>query len=443
MNPAKSIRPSRRALLAACLAGAAATQSYAAESEATGLLAGKLVGETPMDRAWSAATLYKNENNPILQEFSLQGMLQLQAAEVSDGGKHYSINDVRATKSTNARESYWGDDIEARRVRLGIKSKWLNVLKLDGSLDLDPNFQYGTNDPDLIHGFAKQILDLYVTYSTSDDFNLMLGKREVKFGREQEISSKEILTFERGLLSNLLYPAELTGVWVNGKGIADHWLYETGVYSNERTTGFSGFQADNGTIFMSKLGYDYSGAFGTDTAVVGVHHVFNTGPGYITGNGNGGTAGSNASARTSPKFENSFSLYNDITAGRFGLMTEALWGDGTRNQADVYGLTILPSYFIYSGLQLVGRLQVAGASRPGGLSLPGRYESIANTYNPTTIDKTGSTYEAAYLGMNYYINGHKSKLMAGVEWSRMKGTTSDSKSDYNGRTILAGYRMNF
>ena len=35
---------------------------------------GKLTGDTGWDRAWSAFTLYKDENNPILQEFALHGI---------------------------------------------------------------------------------------------------------------------------------------------------------------------------------------------------------------------------------------------------------------------------------------------------------------------------------------------------------------------------------
>lgn len=446
----------RRALLATSLLGCIPAQGGtevsstmrtaeepAVTSSATGLLVGKLTGESTADRMWSAATLYKDDSNPILQEFSLQGMLQLQSAEVHDGDLHYSIDDVRAKKSVNARESFWGDDVEVRRLRLGIKSKWFNCLKLDGNLDLDPNFSYGSGDPDLIPGFAKQILDLYATYSTSDDFSLLLGKREAKFGREQETSSKEILTFERGLLANALYPGELTGVWVKGKGIAGHWLYEAGIYSNERSTGIDGFQSDSGTIFLGKFGYDYAGLFGTDTAEVGIHYMHNSGPGDITGNGNGGNVGTNLGARTSPKFSDSVALYTDLTAGRFGLLAEALAGKGDVGQSDVYGLTILPSYFIYDGLQLVGRFQIAKSVDQSGLSLPGRYESIANSYNPATIDKKGDTYEAAYLGLDYYLYGHKSKLMAGIEWSNLQGQSGDAKKDFNGYTISAGYRMNF
>lgn len=403
-----------------------------ASAEATGLLFGKLPGDDLLDKATSAYKLYADENNPVLQEFSLQGMAQLQWAEVHNDGKHYAMDDVQDSKKPNARENYWGEDIEARRLRLGIKSKWFNCLKLDGNLDLDPNFSYGAKDPDLLRGYAKQILDLYVTYSTSDDFSFLIGKREAKFGREQEISSKEIITFERGMLANTLYPGELAGVWVKGKGIADHWFYEAGVYDNERKVGFSDFKSESGTIYLGKFGYDYAGMFGTDTAEVGVHYLHNSGPGDNFGN-----------YGATPKFSDSVSLYTDLTAGRFGLVSEVLWGEGAVGQSNVTGLSVIPSYFIYDGLQLVAQLQIAKSERQDGLSLPSRYESVVPAFNAATVDSKGDTYEAAYLGLNYYLNGHKSKLMAGVEWSTLEGKDGDAKRDFNGYTLLAGYRMSF
>lgn len=34
---------------------------------------------------------------------------------------------------------------------------------------------------------------------------------------------------------------------------------------------------------------------------------------------------------------------------------------------------------------------------------------------------TGDTYQAAYAGLNYYIAGHRLKLMNGLEYSEMGG----------------------
>ncbi|MFN4873987.1 MAG: hypothetical protein ACK40T_07675, partial [Akkermansiaceae bacterium] len=50
-----------------------------ANAENGGFLFKGFTGDTPMDQAWSMFNLYKNEDNQILQEFSLQGRLHLQS----------------------------------------------------------------------------------------------------------------------------------------------------------------------------------------------------------------------------------------------------------------------------------------------------------------------------------------------------------------------------
>jgi phosphate-selective porin OprO/OprP len=386
-----------------------------ASSSATGLLLGKLTGETTMDRMWSAFTLYKNDNNPILQEFAVQGRLQLQGADGHADTGHFDA-------SQRNDESMWGDDLDIRRARLGFKSKWLNNYKLEGQIDIDPNLQ-----PDLYHG----IYDLYLTYAPSDTFNLSVGKTKVKFSREQEISSKEIITIERGMLSNMLFPGELTGVWTSGKGIGENWLYEAGFYGNERNQEFT--DRDGGLIFLGKVGYDYSTALGLDSAVASVHYMHNTEPNF---QGNH-TSTASTTRLKSPNFSDSFAITNDISQGRFGLVTEALFADGQGSQSDVMGFTIIPSYYIYDGVQLVGRFQVATSDDANDLTLPSRYEGLA----PSMGDKKGDSYMSTYLGLSYYIYGHKLKLMGGIEYSTLEGNTSGG--DYDGYTAMGGLRFSF
>ena len=385
-------------------------------SSATGLLLGKLTGETAMDRAWSAFTLYKNEDNPILQEFSLQGRLQLQFADGHETG------DGHFDSSQRNDEGNWGDDIDIRRARLGFKSKWFKMFKLDGQIDIDPNLQ-----PDIYHG----IYDLYLTYAPSDAFNLSAGKTKVKFSREQEISSKEILTIERSLLSNMLFPGELTGIWMNGKGIQGGWLYELGVYGNERNREFT--DGDGGTIVLAKIGYDYSSAVGLESAVASIHYMHNSEPNF-TGN-HRSTASS--SLLKSPNFSDSFAITNEITQGRFGLTSEVLFASGEGSQSDVMGFSIIPSYFIAEGLQVVGRFQYATSDDVNDLTLPSRYEGFA----PSMGDKKGDAYMSTYLGLNYYIYGHKLKLMSGIEYSTLDGNTGGG--DYDGYTFMTGLRFSF
>ncbi|MCX6876464.1 MAG: porin [Verrucomicrobia bacterium] len=420
----------RKQLLLLALLGSGTIQSHA---EATGLFAGKTyVGDTTYDQLWSLPVLFKDEANPILQEFSLQGRLQVQYAD-GDSNGHYDIEDYQNGSAANA-QSVWDDKFEARRARLGFKSKWFQNWKFEGQIDADTT--------DGLDDFYRDIYDLYLTYAPSDALNVTVGKTKVKFGREQEISSKEILTFERSLVSNLLFPGELTGLMVNGKGLADHWLYELGIYGSERSREFANF--DQGAVILGKVGYDYAAQAGLDTAVASLQYMHNSEPGYREKDHGV------YYASASPSFTDSIALTNDITQGRFGLTTDVLYGFGYSgtarqagktaaiNQSDVFGISIIPSYFVAKGLQLVGQLQVATSADPNGLGLYGRYEKWAPVLKPTAKGKdAGNTYTSAYLGLNYYLYGHKLKLMNGIEFSHLGG------GNYDGYTFLSGLRFSF
>jgi len=408
----QSMKLTPHILLASSLLGC-----ISANAEATGLLVGKLTGETAFDRAWSGFKLYKNDDNQILQEFSLQGRLQVQSIFGEDGDS-FNTSDY---KSAGNDESVWGNDFEARRARIGFKSKWFQNWKAEGQIDADTDWDDTTGD----QTYYKGLYDLFITYAQSGALNISAGKTKVKFSREQEISSKEILTIERSLLSNTLFPGELTGIWANGKGIADHWLYEIGIYGADRQREFSSFK--EGELVLAKIGYDYSSQSGLDSAVASVHFMHQGNPNFVSPK-----VEPNYTFGTSPNFTKSIALTNDISQGRFGLTTDILFADGDGAKSDVMGLTVIPSYFIGDGLQLVGRLQVATCDDGDDLQLPSRYERLVKG-----DDERGNTYASAYLGLNYYIYGHKLKLMNGVEYSKMGG------GDYDGYTLMSGLRFSF
>ncbi len=409
----------RKTLLAASLTSCL---TLCAKAEPTGLIFGKLTGESDFDKAWSAFTLYKDEDNSVLQEFSLQGRLQAQTIFGKSDGDSFNTSDLKDSNDTKElnNDGVWGNDIEVRRARLGFKSKWFQNWKLEGQIDVDTDGHDKNGD----ESFYKGVYDFYLTYAQSEALNISAGKTKVKFGREQEISSKEILTIERSVVSNLLFPGELTGVWASGKGIQDHWLYEAGVYGNDRVREFSKFSS--GAIMLGKIGYDYASHVGLDSAVASFQFMHNSQPDLSK------IESPNWNGSATPAFSDSIALTNDIVQGRFGLTTDVLYGFGDANQSDVFGLSVIPSYYIADGLQLVGRLQFASAKEADGLKLPSRYEGLA-----ASPDAVGNTYTSAYIGLNYYIHGHKLKLMNGIEYSHLGG------GDYDGYTLQSSLRFSF
>lgn len=411
-----------------------AIESSATPSGATGLLVGKPFGETAFDRAWSSAVLYKNDDNPVIQLFQLTGRIQFQSIYgEAGGGDSFNSSDF---KDSGQDEIVWGNDIEVRRARLGFKSKFYKNWKLDANLNVDVDGLDGVGGDTT---FYRSLQEGGLTYAPSDQLNIAMGRKQVRFSRDQEISSTEIITFERSLLSNSLTPGELTGVWSYGKGIGGAWQYEAGVYSNARVAEFSQ-PKDGGLLAIGKIGYDWADHFGLESCVSTFTYMHNTEPGYRDGK-----IDPNFSFSASPSFTDSIALTNDIRQGRFGMTTELMYGFGftgladqgnskptSITQSDLFGITLTPSYLIAEDLQAVYRFQLVSAADPNGIRVPSRYDRLA-----AGDDERGNTYTAHYLGLNYYIHGHKLKLMTGVEYAQMGG------GSYDGFTLLSGLRLSF
>lgn len=382
-----------------------AASSTSLHAEASGLLVGKLSGDSIMDQAWSAGTLYKDSEDPYVQEFSIIGQLQVQYASGSDDSGNYGSYD-------RADECTWGNT-EVRRIRLGAKGKLFEKLTFLNLVDLYPDFSP--------RGY-KRTPEMNMTYTQSQAFALSLGKTELKFDREQEYSSNDFLPFERSAVGNMVYGGELTGIWASGKGIAGGWLYYLGAFSNDRVDEFSHF--DGGTILLGKIGYDYTKCTSLNLAEVKLQWLHNTDPGF-------------KASRTdlaSPNYSNGLSISNQITNGGLDLTTEFIWAEGETNRSDAYALSAMANYLFTPKLQLITTWEMAGSNGDNGIYLPVRYEAVNGT-------KTGDTYFAGYAGLNYYINGQKLKLMSGVKYSYLNGDTP--ADDFNGWTWLAGVRLSF
>lgn len=289
-------------------------------------------------------------------------------------------------------------------------------------------------NPDL-DPFYRQIYDLTLTYAPSDAVNIGIGKYKANnFGIEQLTSSKEILTFERSLLSNLLFPGELTGARFNGK--KDHWIYALGLYSGDITPEFSDFET--GTVIQASLGYDFHEELGIEKALVKIdwQHSNDARNGLNVGDE------PRVSATSSGLYTNSFSFNGTFEQGKWGLYTDLLGANGRGTTGDVWGIILIPSYYLTDGLQLVARYQYAHGDNDG-LRLQSRYERLtAPPVGTLTDGGRGENYHAFYLGLNYYLYGHKLKLMAGAEYHTMDNG-NDAGGKFDGITGLAGVRMFF
>jgi phosphate-selective porin OprO/OprP len=366
------------------------------------------------DDLWSHAILYQSQDNPILQEFALQGRFHVQYAVGSADQGNFTSGDLQKLGMET-----WGN-ADVRRWYMGFKSTLFHDLKLQGHAVINPDW-----DP-----VYNSIFDLYATWGVNDQLQLNTGKVEVKFTKEYEVSSKEIVTLERSLLINQLAPGQITGVWVAGRNVAGPLNYELGIYSADVQEEFTEFQA--GAITLGKIGYDLKSATGLEKAGVGLHWMRSTQPGV-------------ADAK---KYDDNLALTGEIKQGRWAATSDLVYASGKNDLTgadvpDVWGISIIPTYNFTEKLQLVTRYQLARSDQNNGITLQNRYDRLASDLiSQSGKAIAGNQYQAGYLGLNYYLYSQKLKLMTGVEYATMQDAASDG-GEYNGWTWTTGLRLFF
>jgi len=360
------------------------------------------------DQIWGSAVLYKADSG-FITSLALQGILQLQDDHGwSDRGNFSSRDREPSTR--------WGD-IDVRRMRLGFKSKLMDGKgRLDGLIDINANF----ND------FYGRINILFFEYAFSNALTVGFGKHQAYFALERSTSSREFLTIERSLLTEVLWTSWYTGIWASGK--AGKFQWKAALYAGDDEREFTTF--NGGALIQAGLGYDLKAATGLDRALINFDYQKATPDTSVKGNTFEG-------APIPYPFESAMSLNSSWEKGPWGFYTDILHGHGRGTQGNVSGLILMPAFYVTKKLQLVGRYQYA-LGENDGLRLSSRYDRLA----PNITDKGhGGEYHGFYLGANYYIYGHKLKLMTGLEFVTLSG--GGHGGSYNGWSWTSALRMYF
>ena len=347
--------------------------------------------ESFADWLWGLPILIDDPNAGFIQKLAITGRYHGQAWFVdSDQGE--------------------GSDWENRRLWVGADMTFLKKFRVKADVVLDAE----NWDP-----AYSNLYEAYASYKHNDAFTFNFGRREPILTQEFH-SSKTILTLERSLLVNTLHPENIAGWWANGS-FGDGWQYDLGLYSGTLDKELGSFDA--GWVYMASLGYDFAKLAGTGKSLLRLDYL-----------GNDGDAGNNQAK----PYEHSVSLNYTGEYGKFGMITDVMFGSGLDSTSDVWGLVLMPTYNISEKLQLVGRYQFANSEDPNGLNLQRRYERQADALPGTR----GDQYQAFYAGINYYIHQHKLKVMTGIEYSMMDDAANDG-GEFDGWSGFAGLRLYF
>ena len=313
--------------------------------------------------------IYENDANPIMQELWFLGRYH---------GQYHG-----ADGNTGDSEGW-----EDRRFRIGSQARFFEKLTLHAQMVSGSDFE----------PFYNGFTELWAQWAFEDYLVLTAGQQKHRFTHDRNVSSRYLNTLERSMLVNMFALDYTPSVTLSGR--ADKIRYYTGVFSN--ATGTDMWEAftdlDSGYSLLTSISYDLDKSLGTDAAELNACYLYSD---------------ANTNATNLNRFGEGLSTALILTEGAGSLVSEAVAGLASDN-GDAYGVNIQPGYFFTDKVQLATRYQLATASQSDGLVPQRRYERPAG-FVP------GDLYQAGYAGLNYYIAGHRFKLMNGIEYAEMNG----------------------
>lgn len=346
------------------------------------------------DRLWDLPVLYKNDRNPFLEEFALTGRFQLD---------YFNVDSNRGDN----------DFLEIRRFRLGIDSWWA-----DRHIQVKATVDTALRNYNADSVFYNRMTDLFVNFHFNDAVNLRIGKFEPHFGYDREFSDNQHKFFERSFFDEQIFNNTgndyASGVSLSGK--VQKWGYQVAAFSNNVDKEYGQF--NGGQSYLAEVSYDFSKDLGADKALWALDYM------HMENHGNSNVFNT---------MENAAATYFDYQKDRFGFVAQLGYGNGLAAKGDLYEIMVMPSFLITKNLEAVFRYQYGTAENDNGIAILNRQEKTVGKF-------TGDTYQAAYLGLNYYVYGQKMKFMVGEQYTDLTGGTGISDG-YQAWTTLVGFRI--
>ena len=347
------------------------------------------------DKIWAVPKIYRNDENPIVEEFNFIGRFQ---------------EDYFNVDSNRGRDNFW----EIRRFRLGADAFFAERhLELKAEVD---TALHAYNTPSI---FYNRMTNLWAKIYVNDAFNIRFGKFEPHFSYDREFSDTMQKFFERSFFDDQLLGTKdyITGVEATGK--FGHLGYLAAMYSTNVDKEFGQF--NGGQAYHAELNYDFSKALNTEKALWALDYLH--------------ADGKNEHTNVFTNYRDAAATYFDLEKGRFCMVAQLAYGHQIDDKGDVGALLLMPSFKITDKLEFIVRYQLGLASQNNGIQTLNRQQHTIGTF-------TGDNYNACYLGLDYYLYGQKLKLMFAEEYASLRGGTGPS-AGYNGWTTYVGFRLFF
>ncbi len=365
--------------------------------------------------------------NPWIQEFNLKFRAQYQLGILDPAGGSDRIKEDAAGKD-RAHNDEW------RRFRLGAEAKVLNHFTLFANFNIGGlDSSEKVTDGIWQEGQTDGVLDELFIRGKFEPVTFTLGKHKPAFIGEYRTSSAKIITIERSALVNQLTAEKTWGLSFKNSDDKATFGWEAGVWMNGL---HDGTWAE--PVFSS-----------ADNAMVGLslnYGLKNNGRLYLDYMHSFVREGREQAGYEGPGARDVLALTWQAKYGKFHIMTEAMAGfnmigsDGKMaGSENVYGLTVMPSYFLTDHVEAVFRYQIASGSN--GIQSDKRYYATNSTYS-----QVSDLLQGFYFGLNYYVcpkSPDTMKFMLGAEYLNSAGLDAEGNKGYTGWSFTSAVRMNF
>jgi hypothetical protein len=273
--------------------------------------------------------------------------------------------------------------------------------------------------------------DAIIEWKPTPDLSFNFGLRKVNVAAEERGSSGDIRAIERSSVTRYFVESNngrrlgaasyRIGAFLDGKREFNQTygiVYSAAVTAPERNETFTGASAtgdntNNRPALWGNVGLTGRLNAGSWIAGIGAGHLPDQGGFGTTNFGRG--------------FDlNIYSVYTNVTAGRFGFMGEYLTADVERGfnattDSSPKGFYLQPSFLLTETIELVARYASLDSDRRG--------VTLSDVIRSAPAGGTMNKSEEWYFGGNYYLRGNDLKLQLGLVSGKTKETITGAPAE--------------
>jgi phosphate-selective porin len=361
-----------------------------------------------------------------------------QPPAVATGGSNYTTR-LRISGRLQAQYAGLDTSIENAADPASTNHFFLRRVYLTARADLGPDW-----NANITYDFAGSLFDAaFVQWRQSDKLTFDFGLRKVNVGYEERTSSGSLKAIERSGVTRYFVEENngrrlgagsyRVGVFMDGK--AGNFFYGAAVTNPERAVNFTnaagtGNAGNNGVALWANGGFEkiYEGG----------SFLIGAGAGLLPDQG--GKSGTAPFGVGTGNDLQTYSIYTDMTSGRFGLSAEYLRADveqgaSATQDAQPSGFWIQPTFKFTEQLEAVFRYSY--------LDSDGRGVNISDGVRSAPSGGTHDKLTEMFFGGNWYVKGNDLKLQAGYVYGKTEDTLSGGPAEAEAHGVRSQVQLNF